>query len=89
MKTLKDLKWHSYLIQGLYEEKEAKCINPNELRQAAIEWVKKMTFSIEHNGAEMPKELCPFDHITDWRSHIYSIIRWIINFFNLTQEDLK
>ena len=65
LKTLKDLKYSSHC---------SKCriitIDPEELKQEAIKWVKFLDTKIITSGSPM------------WRSEF-------MDFFNLTEEDLR
>ena len=48
----------------------------DELKQEAIKWVKDIR--TRHHGAQIPELLGE-----------NTVSKWIINFFNITEEDLK
>jgi len=77
MKTLKDLKFvHDF--NGERDGFSAYMINPIDLKQAAIEWVKAFE-----------KGECWTDFAADQRHGQENIVEWIHHFFGLTEEDVK
>jgi hypothetical protein len=79
MKTLKDLIKDVYVDDFGTDEQYAF---EKDIRQAAIEWVNHIEEEVENHR----KLTHGFEGITQWD---YAQVEWIINFFNLTEEDLK
>ena len=89
LKTLKDLNkkihknWHSKNKRGAYQDE--KCTEDNcpitdclvELKEEAVKWVKK----------------CPYLNVYNYMANEYplrcSVCLMMIDFFNITEEDLK
>ena len=79
MKTLKDLE----KIGGEYAEiRDIDIVSIKELHQAAIEWMNHISGEAERHR----KLTHGFEGMTDWDR---AQIDWIIQFFNLTEEELK
>lgn len=79
LKTLKDIKTPADFAD----------ISSLEVRQEAIKEIKILRKAISYEGKGMPKFLCPFKHIEDWRGHIGSIIVYIKWKFNITEKELE
>ena len=79
LKTLKD--FSKFDCCGDYD-KDGWLIDKDDLKYDAIKWIKAL-----HNASGL--ELSEFTaHGSDSATN-NNLIRWIMNFFNITDEDLK
>ena len=91
MKTLKDLKEYIAEYESVDEVVEG-LIKKEELRQAAIEWIKAMEKFMEENDTFHG---CTFKdgnlelYEECENSDISGTVMWVKHFFNITEEDLK
>lgn len=59
----------------------------SELKQTAVEWVKELRRSIEGRKKEVTN-LPVIEAWTDYNS-LENLIKWIMYFFNLDEDDIK
>ena len=71
LKTLKDLEKRQNLNSFI-------CINPIEIRQEAVKWIKELEQSDLY--------YCAYGNIPEGNDNVVS---WIKDFFNISEEDLK
>lgn len=86
LKTLKDLG-----LKNLDSEERSKIYDGETLRKEAIKWVKHLEDGIVC-GCEAPIEgnvLSKEMEATTTNIAFTGMIKWIKDFFNLTEEDLK
>ena len=85
LKTLKDLNSEMVLM-----DKEEKWVMESELRQEAIKWVKSCKVKID--GDWEGHRRCGDSFLGRFKNNgrrRCKNCKWIINFFNLTEDDLK
>ena len=84
LKTLKDFE------QKLDSPIERTFVNIDELKAEAVKWVKQLDFEISNYYKDMNRGLkrkVIKNKMTN--AQRWQIKKWIIHFFNLTEEDLK
>jgi hypothetical protein len=90
LKTLKDLPEPQIGSSG------DSCVNINELKQEAINWINGLN-KLNKDNYEQPRgyKVKDFNGLKDveidWEesSEIYGMIKILTHFFNITEEDLK
>ena len=93
LKTLKELKEyvHDYDImekKDVHPSCRTEIVEIKDLRQEAINWVKRLNESLE-DETKIPKCNLPIPKEIDYRGHTLSQITWIKHFFNISSEELK
>ena len=88
LKTLKDLTWKN-VINGEISINEKTPVGVEELRQEAIKWIKVLDKKIIHypNMPECPYCGMNFNDKANVGAKYQKFI--LMEFFNLTEEDLK
>ena len=84
LKTLKDMEYSNY------EQSHNKTIYIDDLKQEAIKWIKHIDFRCSYNHViELDHMNLTDEEIEETKMCSEEVICWIINFFNITKEDLK
>ena len=104
LKTLEDLNFGWGETVTLEDGKQAKVdkwdtfVSKEELRQVAIEWIKEIDSALEYSSEKYPpipeKEKRTVAWIFEDLRHfkwtdLEGIRRWVIHFFNISEDDLK
>ena len=89
MKTLKDIPTN--LPNGM-ETKGSELVNREDLRQAAIEWVKELR---KDRGCSIPQTIdgVVVEDCSDFGNEFCmsskGLEKWIMNFFGITEDELR
>lgn len=93
MKTLKDIEYFDdqLCVTDLIDKDGAyRRLVEERLRQAAIEWIKKIIEIDTEDRKTLPKETWYMSIFSDYSdTSKIQVINFIKHFFNLTKEDLK